>query len=597
MQRSSVQNAHYNTELEKFVYKRFTNLFSRMRGPIGIACSGGSDSVALLYLMAGWQKQNRHCELIVLTVDHGLRTDSYQQSQFVIELARTLGLRAFLLFWKGKKPKTGIQKHARIARYKLMSQAILACGGTILVTAHTLNDQIETGMMRFSSSKKWQGMAAMQMINACPVWPEGYGVAIYRPLLDIKRFCLRTYLRDNNINWVEDLSNTNPVFERVRWRKRLANWSSEFNFKSETFLDFLQKINFLKRYEEKIILYFLTEQISFTSYIENAEEKTRPIQKQRNLNISRIRQFLMYQIKLYSAFNQSLSLSSRETCRDFFSQLINLKQEFRSFFHFNGIEYYQEGYFILSKNWLYKTPVSVNESILAVLISCVSGQMRVPSSKSISNLARKLRTDSDFKGATLNGARISFWQQNWILCRDSAPLFNPFLGDYTKRYSNNQNDKANLSRPDLISSCQSIFQEKFKQDYLPIQYMLSNKKQNRNIDKHTLSSLKGNIVSNEEIHHQNNNVFILGNYSKIKNNFLMKQSCIIERKALQNLTQEIIQKHTYEYPKKTSNQQIHLVYKQDECRVFIWDGRFFNWHFFKTDPCFSFDRICKNAVA
>ena len=187
-------------------------------GPIGLAVSGGSDSLALLHLAHQWARP-RGAKLLVLTVDHRLRPAAAAEAAEVARLAGELGLAHQTLAWDAP---VGRQSAARRARHALLAGALRAAGGHLLLTGHTADDQAETVLMRARQGSGWYGLAGMRALSLSPVWPEGEGVWIARPLLGETREGLRTWLDGQGGGWIEDPSNTNPAFERVRVRARLA---------------------------------------------------------------------------------------------------------------------------------------------------------------------------------------------------------------------------------------------------------------------------------------------------------------------------------------------------------------------------------------
>ena len=117
-------------------------LFSGLEGLRGLvlAVSGGPDSTALLVLAARWARRlKRGPKLIAVTVDHGLRTEAAREAAAVKRLARRLGIAHRTLYWRGRKPKTGLQEAARQARYRLLAQAAADAGYAHILTAHTLD--------------------------------------------------------------------------------------------------------------------------------------------------------------------------------------------------------------------------------------------------------------------------------------------------------------------------------------------------------------------------------------------------------------------------------------------------------------------------
>jgi len=188
---------------------------------VAIAVSGGGDSMALMWLCAQWAGKTRQPpQLTVLTVDHGLRPESRDEVQWVVEEAGKLGLRAVMLQWRGDKPVNGVQERARQARYDLLIGWCIDHGAGALVTAHSLDDQAETFMMRLARGSGVDGLAAMRPMREDRV-------AILRPLLGIARARLRDTLVAAGVSWLEDPSNSDQRFERVRWRATLQRLETE----------------------------------------------------------------------------------------------------------------------------------------------------------------------------------------------------------------------------------------------------------------------------------------------------------------------------------------------------------------------------------
>jgi tRNA(Ile)-lysidine synthase len=167
--------------------------------------------MALLWLAARWAAAVSGPKLSILTVDHGLRAEAAAEAEEVARAAALLGLDGHILRWSGEKPGTGLQEQARAARYRLMGEWCRAHGATVLVTAHTLDDQAETVLMRLARGSGAEGLAAMSPLS------EG-NPQIARPLLGISRERLRATLVAAGRNWIDDPSNADERFERIRLR-------------------------------------------------------------------------------------------------------------------------------------------------------------------------------------------------------------------------------------------------------------------------------------------------------------------------------------------------------------------------------------------
>ena len=200
----------------------FTALIDRFSSspsaPIAVAVSGGGDSLALLNLCHKWAKQNDR-RLKAYTVDHQLRADSRSEAEYVSKLCGAWGIPHQILTWDAPKPT---QSAARLARYRMLAAAMKMDGVSCLLTGHTFDDVVETALMRRRRGVRDASVAGPTLSAPFPIWPEGRGLSLLRPLLSRRRSDLRALLRAAEIEWVDDPSNHNPNFERVRVRQFLA---------------------------------------------------------------------------------------------------------------------------------------------------------------------------------------------------------------------------------------------------------------------------------------------------------------------------------------------------------------------------------------
>jgi len=170
---------------------------------IGVAVSGGADSVFLLHAM-----RELGLAVAVLHVNHGLRgAESDRDEEFVRALALQYGLPVHVL------PATvlpgNIEQEARQARYDFFARQIAAGTCDAVATGHTLDDQAETVLYRFLRGAGTAGLSGIR-----PVTESG----IIRPLIGLRRDEIRSWLTERNIQWQEDCSNQNPEFVRNRIR-------------------------------------------------------------------------------------------------------------------------------------------------------------------------------------------------------------------------------------------------------------------------------------------------------------------------------------------------------------------------------------------
>ena len=186
-----------------------------------LAVSGGPDSTALMWLAARWrQALKTGPDLVAVTVDHGLRTESEREARDVARLAKELGIAHRTLRWTGAKPKTGLPRAARVARYRLLAAAARKAGAPAILTAHTLDDQAETVLIRMSRGSGLTGLAGMQRVSALPGDAGGRGepLRLVRPFLAVRKTRLIATLKAAKVPFAEDPSNRDPRFTRARLR-------------------------------------------------------------------------------------------------------------------------------------------------------------------------------------------------------------------------------------------------------------------------------------------------------------------------------------------------------------------------------------------
>ncbi|MDR9775182.1 tRNA lysidine(34) synthetase TilS [Rhizobium hidalgonense] len=182
-----------------------------------VAISGGSDSTGLLLLLDEVVKAAPHLKisLCAATVDHALRADSADEAREVAALCTSLGIAHTIMTWQGDKPKTGIMAAAREARYGLLANAAESVAADLIVTGHTFDDQRETLAMRGIRTAQISTGIADAVLFDRRFW-------ILRPLLFSTRADIRAFLRERGTRWIDDPSNEDMRYERVRTRQRLS---------------------------------------------------------------------------------------------------------------------------------------------------------------------------------------------------------------------------------------------------------------------------------------------------------------------------------------------------------------------------------------
>ena len=182
---------------------------------IAVAVSGGGDSMALCLLAGAWVRQIKG-RVTAVTVDHGLRAESAAEARQVGQWLGEHDIPHVTLRWEGPKPRSRLQAAARQARYGLLEAWCRDAGILHLLLGHTQDDQAETVLMRAGRATGVEGLAGMSAIV------ERQHVRILRPLLGLTRESLRVLLGENGLSWIEDVSNNDEAFTRVRVRRAIA---------------------------------------------------------------------------------------------------------------------------------------------------------------------------------------------------------------------------------------------------------------------------------------------------------------------------------------------------------------------------------------
>lgn len=189
-------------------------------GGIGVAVSGGPDSLALL-LLADAAFPGR---VQAATVDHRLRPESAAEAASVAALCRARDVPHETLTATVTRAGEGLQAAAREARYGALAEWMRAHGIALLLTAHHADDQAETLLMRLNRGSGAAGLAGIR--RRAPFPAAGPDAALLRPLLAWRRSELAALVREAGIDAIDDPSNGDEAYDRVRLRRQLtaADW-------------------------------------------------------------------------------------------------------------------------------------------------------------------------------------------------------------------------------------------------------------------------------------------------------------------------------------------------------------------------------------
>ncbi len=181
---------------------------------LGVAVSGGGDSLALLLLADDWRRDTGTV-LEVATVDHGLRPEAAAEAETVAAAAARMGLSHETLLWERRDTSGNLPDQARRARRALLRAWAERRDLDAVLLGHTIDDQAETLLMRLARGSGVDGLAAMSAGR------PGQDLFL-RPLLGVSRADLRSYLVARGTDWVEDPTNDDPRYDRVKARRALA---------------------------------------------------------------------------------------------------------------------------------------------------------------------------------------------------------------------------------------------------------------------------------------------------------------------------------------------------------------------------------------
>ncbi|MDB5422627.1 MAG: ATPase of the PP-loop superfamily implicated in cell cycle control, partial [Phenylobacterium sp.] len=199
------------------------------RRPIALALSGGGDSLALSLASAAWARRVGR-DLIVLTVDHGLQSESGAWTETCAATAARLGLPFQALAWTGDKPAAGLSAAARAARHGLLADTARAAGASVILLGHTADDIFEARLMRARGAstpepREW---------SPSPVWPQGRGVFLLRPLIGVRRAQIRGWLTARGEAWIEDPANRSDLSARAQARRDIARGATPLGPRPES---------------------------------------------------------------------------------------------------------------------------------------------------------------------------------------------------------------------------------------------------------------------------------------------------------------------------------------------------------------------------
>ena len=186
----------------------------RINSDIAIAVSGGPDSLALLHLANSFAK-NKKINLITLSVDHGLRSESSKEIEWIKKISKKNQINFHSIKIKKKISESNTLSKARMLRYSALSKYCIEKKIKYLLTAHHLDDEIENFLMRLIRGSGVKGLSSLKYKSRY----KNTSLVLVRPLLSCSKKSLISYLSKKKQSYIIDRTNSNKKYDRTRIRK------------------------------------------------------------------------------------------------------------------------------------------------------------------------------------------------------------------------------------------------------------------------------------------------------------------------------------------------------------------------------------------
>jgi tRNA(Ile)-lysidine synthase len=193
-----------------------------------VAVSGGADSTALLLAIEELKTQNKlYIAVCVAHLDHRLRKSSSKDAKWVADLAARLGFKSVIGRAKElDESNDNLEQAAREARYAFLERTAKRVSANYVLTAHTMDDQAETVLLRFMRGSASLGLGGMEALRPLA---KNSSIKLVRPLLWARRSETEDYCRLRKIRFLSDEMNDDLSFARVKVRKQLLPLMQSFN--------------------------------------------------------------------------------------------------------------------------------------------------------------------------------------------------------------------------------------------------------------------------------------------------------------------------------------------------------------------------------
>ena len=227
----SPKNLNASNKTHKFLFNKLKNkeifqIYKKFEEYLGlnqnfiVAVSGGPDSLALSFLSKIYSIKKR-LNVRYFIVDHKLRDNSTKEAAFVKMLLKKLSINLRVLTWVGKKPKSNIQSIARNKRYKLLINEANKLNINNILLGHHKDDLVENFIIRILRGSGLNGITSFDQKS------NYQNINLFRPLLNFSKIDLEKITKKVFKNYVEDPSNKDEKFKRVKIRNFIKNLELE----------------------------------------------------------------------------------------------------------------------------------------------------------------------------------------------------------------------------------------------------------------------------------------------------------------------------------------------------------------------------------
>ncbi len=228
---------------KNFFFSKLDKLgFFENKPHVAVAVSGGPDSMALVYLTKKWTAKKKG-KTTALIFDHKIRENSYQEALETKKILKKLKINSIILKAKKQSVKKKNMSEARNNRFDGLMNYCKKNNILHLFLGHHLDDNLETYLIRFIQGSNFEGLRAMsesKIINK---------INLYRPFINIPKKLILDFNKNNFINYLDDPSNSDLIYTRVKVRNFLSNT----NYRKEIVSDFANIKNQMPYYKKMIL--------------------------------------------------------------------------------------------------------------------------------------------------------------------------------------------------------------------------------------------------------------------------------------------------------------------------------------------------------